>query len=191
MIGKITGTVEKAELGWLIVDVNGLGYKVHTPLTILEQAGEKAIISLWTHLAVRETALDLYGFETEDELRFFELLLTISGIGPKSALSILNVAPPQTLYQAIDSGDTSYLTKVSGIGKKSAQKIVLELKDKIGSLGDKYTVSEGSPDVDVIEALESLGYSPHHAREVMRDMPNTLETTSDRVKWALKKLSGK
>lgn len=188
MIGKITGTVEKVDIGSLIVNVNGLGYKVFTPVTILNHTNAQKEVSLWTHLAVRETALDLYGFETEEELQFFELLLTISGIGPKSALGILNVATPATLRQAIQSGDTSHLTKVSGIGKKSAQKIVLELKDKLGSV-EEFGGNGIQGDVDVVEALQALGYSQAQAREVLKNIPEDLTDTSERVKWALKELS--
>lgn len=188
MIGKITGTVEKVDIGLLIVNVGGIGYKIFTPVTILDNAKESADISLWTHLAVRETALDLYGFETEEELRFFELLLTISGIGPKSALGILNVASPRTLRQAIQSGDTSHLTKVSGIGKKSAQKIVLELKDKLGADTEE-DLGALQTDVDVVEALQALGYSQSQARGVLETIPSDITDTSERVKAALKELS--
>lgn len=188
MIGKITGTVEKADIGLLIINVGGIGYKVFTPVAILDTAEKQKEISLWTHLAVRETALDLYGFETEEELRFFELLLNISGIGPKSALGILNVASPRTLRQAIQSGDTSHLTKVSGIGKKSAQKIVIELKDKLSADEDE-DLGTLQADVDVVEALQALGYSQAQARTAIENIPTEIIDTSERVKLALKDLS--
>lgn len=180
----------KADIGFLIIDVGGVGYKVFTPVGFLEKAEGGQEISLWTHLVVRETVLDLYGFETEEELEFFELLMGISGIGPKSALGILNVASTKTLKQAIQSGNTSHLTKVSGIGKKSAQKIVLELKDKLGDSDDIY-VPQIQEEVDAVEALQSLGYSAHQSRDVLKNVPENISGTSERIKWALKKLGEK
>src|SRR3990167_11176712 len=128
--------------------------------------GETA--SLWIHTAVREDALDLFGFPAESDLEFFELLLTVSGIGPKSALGILNVAPAETLRSAIAAGNASYLTNVSGIGKKTAQKILFELKDKV-------VVAAGSDslasDEDALEAMRALGYSMQEAREALKQVP--------------------
>jgi len=190
MIGRIHGIVEKIDLSFLIINIGGVGYKVFTSVMLLENAQNTKKISLWTHLVVRETALDLYGFETEEELEFFELLLTVSGIGPKSALGVLNVASPRTLRQAVASGDTTHLTKVSGIGKKSAQKIVLELKDKLGDKDDIY-IPQIQEEVDTVEALQALGYSTAQARNVLKDIPNTITGTAKRVKYALTKLANK
>ncbi|MEK7120459.1 MAG: Holliday junction branch migration protein RuvA, partial [Patescibacteria group bacterium] len=141
--------------------------------------------SLWTHLAVRENALDLYGFLNKQDLDFFSLLITISGIGPKSALGILSVASVGVLRKAISSEDTSYLVKVSGIGKKSADKIVLELKDKLGKEyeSDGTTLKEES---DVVETLKTLGYKSYEIREALKKMPKDASGTSQRVKEALK-----
>src|SRR3989344_150561 len=131
MIGKVDGTISLVGDRFAIVDTNGIGYKVFmTENTIRSvEVGQK--VALWTHLAVREDALDLYGFRDMGELSFFQMLIDISGIGPRSALSILGLAPIETLSRAIASGDISYLVKVSGIGKKTAEKIVLELRDKL------------------------------------------------------------
>lgn len=172
----------------LVVDAGGVGYKIFvTTDTALEAELEKTIF-LWTHTAVRETVLDLFGFSERESLELFELLITISGIGPKTALGILNVASPSLLRQAVASEDTSYLTKVSGIGKKNAEKIVLELRDKL-----QITETEKSADMraegDALEALVSLGYSERDARESLKKVPQEIEGASERVKAALKLLA--
>jgi len=188
MISCLSGTVRHKGLNALVVDVSGVGYKVLvTTETALEVAPSSPIF-LWTHLVVRETSLELFGFLDKETLDTFELLITISGIGPKSALSILNVATPSMLRQAVASGDTTYLTRVSGIGKKNAEKIVLELKDKLKITKEDRGVdmrSEG----DALEALVSLGYNERDAREALKRVPKETEGASERVKAALKLLS--
>ena len=134
---------------------------------------------------VREDAEDLFGFLETDDLKLFELLLSVPGIGPKTALNILNVATPETLRRSITSNETAYLTKISGIGKKTAEKIVLELKEKLGAGGESTTLRE---EVDALEALKSLGYSHGEAREALKNVPREANSTSDRVKHALKLL---
>ncbi|MEK7186996.1 MAG: Holliday junction branch migration protein RuvA [Patescibacteria group bacterium] len=188
MIASLSGTIRFKGLHHLVVDVSGVGYKVFvTTDTALERnIGEP--VFLWTHLSVRETALDLFGFPEREELEVFELLITISGIGPKTALGILNVASPSMLRQAVANEDTSYLTKVSGIGKKNAEKIVLELRDKLAVSKDDRRAdlrSEG----DALEALVSLGYSERDARNALKQIPKEIEGASERVKQALKSLA--
>ncbi len=190
MIGTLEGKVVHQDLRFVIIDVNGVGYKV----SVTGQTTEKFILNdkirLWTYLAVRENALDLYGFFSRDELEFFELLISISGIGPKTALSILNIASVAMLRQAISSGDTSHLIKVSGIGKKNAEKIVLELKDKLGpARAEDGEHLQG--EADAIAALNSLGYSHKEARDALKEVPKELTGTSDKVKHALKTLGSK
>src|SRR3989338_802352 len=137
MISFLEGNVKAARGTYLLVMVGGVGYKVAVLKETLARTKTGADISLWTYLAVREDALDLYGFLHEEELRFFELLLTVSGIGPKSALAVLDIASVETLRSAISAGNAGYLTTVSGIGKKTAEKIMLELKDKVvAEMGD-------------------------------------------------------
>ncbi|MFZ2621491.1 MAG: Holliday junction branch migration protein RuvA [Minisyncoccia bacterium] len=185
MIGHLKGTIIHSDLKSIILDVSGVGYKIYTNTTNLETEKGK-IVELWTYLAVRETALDLYGFSTKDELDFFELLISVSGIGPKSAIGILSIATLQNLRHAISSGDTSHLTKVSGIGKKNAEKIVIELKDKlVGLYADMSHSMKG--DVDALEALKSLGYGEREAREALKKADG--DTTEKKVRSALKNLN--
>ena len=188
MIGSLKGIVQYKDLNSIIVDVSGVGYKVMvTTETALDTMPDSPIF-LWTHLAVRETSLGLFGFLDKETFDIFELLITISGIGPKSALGILNVATPTMLRQAVANSDTSYLTRVSGIGKKNAEKIVLELKDKL-----KTSIEDGSIDMrsegDALEALVSLGYNERDAREALKQVPREVEGASERVKASLKLLS--
>jgi Holliday junction DNA helicase RuvA len=188
MIGTLSGTVRHKELNSLVLDVSGVGYKLFVPTDVALSAENGEPLFLWTHLSVKETALDLFGFPDKELLDLFELLITISGIGPKTALGILNVASPATLRQAVASEDTSYLTKVSGIGKKNAEKIVLELRDKlVVSREDKR--SDLRAEGDVLEALLSLGYNERDARDALKKLPKEVEGTSERVKAALKILN--
>ncbi|MDE2030710.1 MAG: Holliday junction branch migration protein RuvA [Patescibacteria group bacterium] len=192
MIAHIEGTIIHTTDKFVVVDVNGVGYKVSTTSDTLTSCKVGAHISFWTYLAVRENSLDLYGFTTNEEMLFFELLLDVSGIGPRSALSIVTVASVDTLKKAIATGDTSYLNKVSGIGKKTAEKIVIELRDKLQSYkGEDGVPSTLREESDIIEALKSLGYSQNEARGALKKIPSSIDGTNDRIKEALKILGGK
>ncbi|MBI2618279.1 Holliday junction branch migration protein RuvA [Candidatus Kaiserbacteria bacterium] len=188
MIAQLKGSVSAHGVDYAILDVSGVGYLVHTTreAAILLSKQKKEVV-LWTHLAVREISLDLYGFLTEREMSFFEMLISVSGIGPKSALAIMNLEAVETLSSAIIQGDTTYLTKVSGIGRKSAEKIVIELRDKMTTLGDGETGIH-SGDTEAIEALLSLGYSKKEAREALRSVPKDIKDTGKRLTHALKTL---
>lgn len=186
MIAHLEGKVKMKSERFLIIDVNGISYKVFTTPQTLKKAPKKdELFSLWTHLHVRENALELYGFEEYQEMEFFEMLIQISGIGPKSAIGIMSVAPLDTLKRAISSSETSYLTKVSGIGRKTAEKIVLELREKLGELEGQLS-GMFKEDQDVLSALESLGYSRQEARETLKQIPETIQGTGQRIKEALK-----
>lgn len=190
MIGHIEGVVYAVRAGFAVIAVGGIGYKVAATREVLASLAAGKGAALWTHLAVRENAHDLYGFKTEEELRFFELLLTVSGIGPKSALAILDIASVEILRSAVAGGNASYLTKVSGIGRKTAEKIVLELRDKVGAFEDGSSRAL-SGDEEALEALRALGYTPAEARDAVRKVPQEIETGNARLREALKILGGK
>lgn len=190
MIGHLTGEVTAVRPGFAIISAAGVGYKVAATRELLAKLKQGEKTSLWTHLAVRETSLDLYGFKSEEELRFFELLLTVSGIGPKSALAILDIALIETLRSAITSGNASYLTKVSGIGRKTAEKIVLELRDKLGAATEE-SGRALSGDEEALEAMRALGYTPSEARDALRKVPSTIEGGSARLREALRIVGSK
>lgn len=187
MIRVLTGEVMEVNLLSVVLSVNGVGYLVHMPQVTSDCEVGKTI-SLHTHLAVRENALDLYGFEKKSELEMFELLLSVPKVGPKTALGIMSQADVSTLKQAALTGDASHLTKVSGIGKKSAEKIVAGLKDKFDADEDLEGGGSGSADGDVIDALITLGYSGREARAVTAKLPPELTDTNDRIRAALKQI---
>ena len=187
MIGSIEGAVKKVHAGYALVLAGGIGYKIASTKQTLAGISAGKETFFWTHLAVRENALDLYGFKDEEELRLFELLLTVSGIGPKSALGILDIASVETLRSAIGNAKAEYLTKVSGIGRKTAEKIVLELKDKIG-LGTEGAQAALKGDEEALEAMRSLGYSTQEARDALRKVPSEIEKGTERLREALKLL---
>ncbi len=188
MIGSIRGKIILKTEKYLIVEANGVGYKVSVSPDTLSKAkasGEEIFLLIHTH--VREDALDLYGFLEKQELEFFEMLINVSGIGPRSALAILGIATIETLRKAIGTGDVSYLTKISGIGKKTAEKIVIELRDKMGS---ELEGSSLQGELDALEALKSLGYSQNEAREALKKV-NPEASTNTKIKEALKILGGR
>ena len=167
-----------------MVEVGGIGFLVHTTPSYIEKLRRNAEAKFWTHMAVRETDISLYGFETEEDLKMFESLLSVSGIGPKSALAIISVAGLSTLEDAIISGNTAILTKIAGIGKKTADKIVLELSGKIAS--SKEMSGDMKDDLDVFEALQALGYRDHQITAALKEMPAGTEGANDKIKQALK-----
>jgi Holliday junction DNA helicase RuvA len=192
MISNLKGIVELKGLAYAVIDVHGVGYKVFMTSALLDSLALGENISIPTYLAVREGALDLYGFRTGDELRFFELLITISGIGPKSALSILNITTLESLRQAVDSEDTTHLTRISGIGRKTAERIVIELRGKLDGFTFEIGTAEASllkEEVDALEALKSLGYSTKESQEALKSIPKDVAGTSEKLKYALKVLS--
>lgn len=140
--------------------------------------------TLSTHLALREHAADLYGFKDAETLQLFELLLTVSGVGPRSALGIVNLASVDTLRGAIAARDYSYLTRVAGVGKKMAEKIILELREKVGEAGD-HIVHDA--DTELFETLLALGYKEREAKHAIQGIPNTITNKEDRLKAALSK----
>lgn len=186
MIASIEGKILDKGARFVVVDVGGVGYKIFLMASALAKAKVDESAKFWTHLHVREDAMELYGFLEKEELGFFENLISISGIGPKSALGVLSTAPIETLRRAISSGDTSYLTKVSGIGRKTAEKIILELKDKFS--GEKeISGSIMEHDSDILDALISLGYTQKEAREMVQRIPQEIKGRENRLKEALRK----
>lgn len=190
MIASLAGIVVSRGEKSAVIEVNGVGYRVFLTadgLAKIPEVGSQT--RLWTHQHVREDALELYGFFHPAELEMFEMLISISGIGPKGALGVLGVTSLDQLRRAISAGDTSYLTKVSGIGRKTAEKIVLELRDKMTGKG--VAVSEHPAlrdEADALDALISLGYSREEARQALGNIRDDALPLEKRVSEALKKL---
>ncbi|OHA17981.1 MAG: Holliday junction DNA helicase RuvA [Candidatus Taylorbacteria bacterium RIFCSPHIGHO2_01_FULL_46_22b] len=187
MIGRIKGILVLAENGEAVIDVNGVGYIVRTTRETLQEISKnkQTPVTLWTYHVVREDSSDLYGFPDRETLRFFEALLSVSGIGPKSAINILNVAPVKSIQSAIVSGDPTHLTKTTGIGTKKAEKIILELRDKLDVLEGELDAHRETN--DVIDALQALGYSRKEAQDALKKVPST-GSAEIRIKEALKLL---
>lgn len=187
MIARLRGTVVALLDHYVVIDVGGVGYRVFVTSSTLSSLTLNKETTLMIYTVVREDAFVLYGFLNDTERRAFELLLSVSGIGPKSALNILSLTGVDTLAAAVKGGKASYLTSVSGVGKKTAEKIVLELKDKIGALG--ITLQHNVGDEGALLALRTMGYSTDEAREALKKVPDTIVGESARLKAALRSLS--
>lgn len=161
MIASLVGTVTSRDEKSLVVDVHGVGLRVFCLARTLEQYPPQTAVTLCTYLNVREDALELYGFATAGELRLFERLLSVSGVGPKVALGVLSAASVSDLEAAIDRGDAKVLTKVSGVGTKTAERIIVDLR---GKLSDVQTMDDTTLS-SVIDALVALGYTNREARD--------------------------
>jgi Holliday junction DNA helicase RuvA len=191
MIGRLIGILVEKNPPQLLLDVQGVGYEVDVPMSTfynLPATGERVV--LFTHLVVREDAHLLYGFGSESERRAFRQLLKITGIGARTALSVLSGLSVAELAQAVTMQESGRLTKVPGIGKKTAERLLLELKDKLGvELGAVVGVNRAAPvTADVLNALSSLGYSDKEALAVVRQLPDGL-AVGDAIRQALKLLA--
>lgn len=186
MIAGLAGQVESKNEKFLVVEVNGVSYKIFVPRATLEKTsvGDKA--KFFTRLYLRENAQELYGFETSMELDFFELLLTVSGVGPHTAISVLGVAAIKMLATAIVKGDAKFLNQVPGIGRKTAEKIILELKDKLLKIGFGPRDLGLTLDNESADALVALGYSASQARNALAQVSEKTEGVENRIKEALK-----
>jgi len=189
MIRQLHGTITHIEDNALVLSVHGIGYLVHTPTTTNEYILNEDVV-LYTYLAVRETALDLYGFTTDTERQLFELLLKVPKIGPKSALAVMAQASPTLLIEQIANNEPAQLHKLSGIGKKTCENIVIQLHDKLGDLAAEVTESRpvDPTQADAIDALIALGYEIAAARETVQTHTVEGDSVNQIIKKALKQL---
>ncbi|MFH0891543.1 MAG: Holliday junction branch migration protein RuvA [Candidatus Falkowbacteria bacterium] len=189
MISFLRGKIKNKGRGYVIVDTGQVGYGVFVNAVFYADLAIGQELEVYIHEHVREDANNLYGFETLSDLEMFELLLTVTGVGPKSALGITSTAGSEEIKSAIAAGDYSLLTKVSGVGKKTAERIVLELRSKIGSLSadGTGTVAYGIAGEE-IDALMALGYSTTQAREALKGVDQKIKSSGERIREALKKI---
>ncbi len=171
MIASIRGTVQQTGGNWVVIELGGMGIKVSVPVPLAARARPGEPLALFTHLQVREDALALFGFETPDQLSFFELLLSVSGIGPKVALSLLSHFSTDALRQAVGGGRPERLSGIPGVGKKTAEKIIFHLKDKLAAGAEAGGAGWSETDTEVIAALTSLGYSIVEAQTALQRIP--------------------
>lgn len=189
MIGTLKGIVEYREDPILIIDVNGVGYRVLVSSGVLSKInGTGESIKLYTHTHVREDILELYGFLEPQDLKLFKYLISVSGIGCKTALAIYSVGSRREIIQAIVENDTAFFTGVPRLGKKNSQKIIIELKNKLGGVGDIDLSQDGSETREVISALKNFGFTPAEARGALKALKGAGETVGEKVRLALKYL---
>ncbi len=197
MIATLRGIVAAAGVDWIIVETGGVGFHVWVPRPVREALGiPGAEVRLWTYLHVREDALVLYGFEAAEQRQFFETLLSVTGVGPRMALGLLSAAPLEQIVLALANENTAVLAQVPGIGKKTAARLVLELKGKLDLSGLPVAISEASPAAvsvngELQQVLVSLGYTPLEAQSAIgalpADAPPELE---ERLRLALRYFGG-
>ena len=196
MIAQLQGKISFLQKNSFVIQCSGVGYTVRTLQRLLSGVALGDTLTIWTHLAVREDALDLYGFSEREEIDFFQMLITVPGIGPKSAMAIIDLAPVKNIIGAVVAEDAEYLTTVSGIGKKSATKMILELKDKLGDLYEEEEGENLGEDASALEALKALGYGTgesrnalHRVKELWREGDRMGKNgINEKVKAALKLL---
>ena len=204
MIAHIKGVLTESDLHSVVIDVNGLGYQVHVPLSTFDRLPRVgAEIALRTHMIMREDDVSLYGFYTEEERKLFRLLLNVSGVGAKIGLAALSALPPATFCQAVSDSNVKVVSSISGIGKKTAERLILELKDKVEGLylnetGDtpsmaKAEEAEAPAMQDAALALETLGFPQNKIRKVVKEIYNQLapekRNSENIIRQALQKLN--
>lgn len=185
MIGYLKGKVIFRGQGFIILDTGNIGYKVYVPKFGLRNSTFEGYI----HHHIREDTSDLYGFETPEELEFFELLLSVPGVGPKMAQNVMAAGEMAKLSEAIIKSDVAVLTAVAGVGNKLASKIVVELKSKLSRGAIVDLAQFGQESAELVDALVALGYSRREIAQVLPKLPQDFKSTSEKVTWALKHLT--
>ncbi len=187
MISYLKGTIKDKRQKFIILLVNNVGYKIHTTNKFLEKTKQEQQVELFIHLRQNDDSINLYGFPRQEELQLFELLLSITGVGPRHALGVLELSTAQDIKKAILRDDPSILYKVSGVGKKTAERIVVELKNKLDSLPtDEKKIPLDDTDTEAFDALTSLGYSDPDIRQAIKRLPADITKTEEKIKQCLK-----
>jgi Holliday junction DNA helicase RuvA len=190
VIASLAGTVSEVSDGTLVLDVGGVGYLLHAPASVLAALTRGERVRLLTHLVVREDAMSLYGFRTADQREVFQALTGVTGVGPKLALAVLSVFEPAGLRQVLASGDVDALTSVPGIGRRGAQRMLLELRGRL-DISLEVPGVPGSLLAEVRAGLASLGYTPAELRGVVERVATPGASVEEVVRAALKQLSGR
>lgn len=190
MIAHVSGVLAEKFLSSMVIDVGGVGYEVHVSALDYEAATLGEPVKLYTHHHIREQDQSLFGFSNLSAKRLFELLISVQGIGPKAALAILGLAPSEQVRSAIANGDGNFIQKASGVGKRSAERVIVDLKDKVGLPTGAYAHAATPaatlvPQDDALDALMALGYNLAQASEALQNVDVNL-STEDRVRQALK-----
>lgn len=183
MISFLNGTIIDSDEQTITIDVKGVGYQVYVPMNIPSNIDEAISIHIFTHM--KESTLELYGFKNKQEKRLFQILIKISGIGPKTALATLNIASPEQIFEALEEKNISFFTQVPGIGKRTAGKLIIELQEKFTE--DDFKSLSNETQSEAHDALISLGYTPMEARHALKNVK--AETPEAQIKEALKNLA--
>jgi Holliday junction DNA helicase RuvA len=189
MIGMLRGTVALKNAPSLILDVSGVGYKVFVANNVMATLGTGDELTIYTHTYVRDDALDLYGFVSYEDLKLFEMLISVSGVGCKSALGVFSIGSRSDIVNAVVRGDVGFFTAVPRLGKKNGQKIIIELKNKLGGIEDlDLSLGESNEQSDAITALQSFGFTRNEAEQAVHVVKEEGMATKELVKLALKQL---
>ncbi len=191
MISYLEGVIKFKGPNFLVILTNGVGYKVFVPINLLTNNNLSQKLCLYTYAYIKEDAFDLYGFASFEDLSLFELFLTVSGIGPKTALAIFSNGKINKIKEAIIKGNVDFFTGIPRLGRKNAQKIIIELRPKLGSLADLDLTDESSETRQIIEVLKTFGFSTLEAKEAVKAGRNTEGDTSEKIRQALKYLGKK
>ena len=191
MIAQLRGRVLEKGEGVLVVDVGGVGLAVYVPQALAVETQREEVVHLFTHFHVRENELALYGFEEQAARDLFRLLLNVSGVGPRAAMALISALGVTAVQQAILQEEPALLSRAPGVGKKTAQKIVLELKDKVPAPAELVTASTTvhAVDAEVIDALLALGYSVVEAQRAVQGLPEDVTDVGERLRLALSRLA--
>jgi len=192
MIGFLKGSVELLDRPYVLLDVNGVGYRVLVSESVLSKLSKDDKVKLFTYTYVREDALELFGFWEIEDLKLFESLISVSGVGPKTALNIFSVGPRSEIVNAIVKGDATFFTSVPRLGTKNAQRIIIDLRNKMGD-GDVLDLSGKDlvENVEVVEALKGFGFSEKEAQKAIREIGSSGLSLDEKIKLALKNLGRK
>ena len=191
MINYLSGTIQAKQENSLTLNVNGVGYQIFVTPEVLSKSKLKQKKDFFCYLKVAENIMQLYGFEKQQQKSFFELLLSVSGVGPKSALHTLSIAKVNEIKSSILNQDPAVLTRVSGIGQKTAEKIVVELKNKIKDVALSSPAGSVTASAEAFDALKNLGYSNSEIRHTLRNLPAKIKDEDEIIKYALKNLGKK
>lgn len=191
MIAYLKGEILSKGANFLVLSTGPVGYKVYVPASLLVKHKPGGALELFIHAYVREDQFSLYGFLTADELELFELLISVSGVGPKMALSILSTTSAEHVKSAIAGGEAAVFTKVSGVGRKTAERLIVELREKLGGDGKMVSGKMSKEFSESLDALVSLGYSVSEARDALKRVPEQLADSSQIIKAALQVLGGR
>lgn len=189
MIVSLFGPIEKIAGNSVVVEAGGVGYGVWVGARLARKLVEGEEVKLWTHLAVSENDQALYGFESWEELQLFKLLITVSGVGPKTGAQILSETQAETVVKAIGDADVDFFGKIKGIGKKTAQRIIVDLKSRVGGFGE-LNLKDNLPllDDDLSLSLRQLGFGSREIEGVLAKLPKEIGVLEDKISWCLQNL---